>query len=83
MCCGPLKPLRSVSVLLEDVVNEDLKEDEENDSDKVALLQKEAALCPAGSLIPQHADAPVNVLLGLLYRFNGTLKFTEVCSFFP
>lgn len=60
MCCGPLKPLRSVSVLLEDVVNEDLKEDKENDGDEVALLQKEAALCPAGSLIPQHADAPAN-----------------------
>ena len=26
--------------------------------------------------------SPVNVLLRLLYRVNGTLKFTEVCSFF-
>lgn len=27
--------------------------------------------------------SPVYVLLRLLYRFNGTLKFTEVRSFFP
>lgn len=47
-------------MLLEDVVDEDLKEDEENDDDKVALLQQEAALCPAGGLTPQHADAPAN-----------------------
>lgn len=47
-------------MLLEDVVNEDLKEDEEKDDDKVALLQQEAALCPARRLTPQRADAPAN-----------------------
>lgn len=93
-------------MLLEDIVNEDLKEDQENDEDKVALLQQEAALCSTRGLAPQHADdpastptsdvtntrphdaqaapfPPVDVLLRLLYRFNGTLKFTEVRSFFP
>lgn len=50
-------------MLLEDVVNEDLKEDEENDDEEVALLQQEAALCPAGSLTPQHADAPANTAI--------------------
>lgn len=65
MCRGPAgkNPFAAVSALLEDVVDEDLKEDEENDGDEVALLQKEAALCPAGSLIPQHADAPANTAL--------------------
>lgn len=47
-------------MLLEDIVNEDLKEDEENNDDEVALLQQEAALCPACSLTSQHADAPAN-----------------------
>lgn len=50
-------------MLLEDIVNEDLKEDEENDDDEVALLQQEAALCPAGSLTPQHDDAPANTAI--------------------
>lgn len=93
-------------MLLEDIVNEDLKEDQENNEDKVALLQQEAALCSTHGLTPQHADdpastptsdmtntwshdaqaapfPPVDVLLCLLYRFNGTLKFTEVRSFLP
>lgn len=93
-------------MLLEDIVDEDLKEDEENDDDAVALLQQEAALWSTRSLAPQHADDPANrptsemtdtwspdaraapfppvdVLLCLLDRFNGTLKFTEVRSFFP
>lgn len=93
-------------MLLEDIVNEDLKEDQENNEDKVALLQQEAALRLTRSLTPQHADdpastpasemtntwshdapaapfPPVDVLLRLLYRFNGTLKFAEVRSFFP
>lgn len=70
-------------LLLEDVVDQNLKEDEENDDDVVALLQERGALRSARRSAPQHTDAPVNVLLRLLYRFNGTLKFTEVCSFFP
>lgn len=70
-------------LLLEDIVDQDLKEDEENDDDVVALLKERAALHPACCTTPQHTDAPVNVLLRLFYRFNGTLKFTEVCSFFP
>lgn len=32
---------------------------------------------------PPAPLSPVYVLLRLLYRFNGTLKFTEVRSFFP
>lgn len=93
-------------MLLEDIVNEDLKEDQENNEDKVALLQQEAALRSTQGLTPHHADdpastptsdtanarwhdaqaapfPPVDVLLRLLYRFNGTLKFAEVGSFFP
>lgn len=72
-----------VWLLLEDVVDQDLKEDQKHDDDVVALLEEGGALRPAGCTAPQHADAPVYVLLRLLYRFNGTLKFTEVCSFFP
>lgn len=47
-------------MLLKDVVNEDLKEDEESDAEDAALLQQEAALSPAHGLTPQHADAPAN-----------------------
>lgn len=100
--------VEGTQLLLEDVVDQDLKEDEENDDDTVALLQEGAALRPAGWSTPQHTDAPadthgsvtwqphdahdadrittfspVDVLLRLLYGFNGTLKFAEVCSFFP
>lgn len=70
-------------LLLEDIVDQDLKEDEEKDDDVVPLLEEGAALRPACRTTPQRTDAPVNVLLRLLYRFNGTLKFTEVRSFFP
>lgn len=94
-------------LLLTDVVDQDLKEDEENDDDVVALLQERAALRPAGRSAPQRPDAPANtrgfsvdpqrggggasrragspanVLLRLLYGFNGTLKFTEVRAFLP
>lgn len=72
-----------VWLLLEDVVDQDLKEDEKNDDDVVTLLEEGAALHPARCTTPQHGDGPVNVLLRLLYGFNGTLKFAEVCSFFP
>lgn len=72
-----------VWLLLEDVVDQDLKEDEKNDDDVVTLLEEGAALHPTRCTTPQHGDGPVNVLLRLLYGFNGTLKFAEVCSFFP
>lgn len=51
-------------MLLEDVVDQDLKEDEENDDDAVALLEERAALCPACRATPQHADAPANTRRG-------------------
>lgn len=73
----------SVWLLLEDIVDQDLKEDEEKNDDVVALLEERGAFHPACRTTPQHTDVPVNVLLCLFYRFNGTLKFTEVCSFFP
>lgn len=47
-------------LLLEDVVDQDLKEDEESDDDEVALLEERAALDPARRAAPQHADAPAN-----------------------
>lgn len=70
-------------LLLEDVVDEDLKEDQEDDDHVVPLLEEGAALHPTGCTAPQHADTPVDVLLRLLYGFNGTLKFAEVGAFFP
>lgn len=51
-------------MLLEDVVDQDLKEDEENDDDAVALLEEGAALRPACRATPQHADAPANTQVG-------------------
>lgn len=81
--CGHHSLRGGVWLLLEDVVDEDLKEDEEHDDDVVSLLEEGGALRPAGCSAPQHGDAPVDVLLRLLYGFNGTLKFAEVRSFFP
>lgn len=60
MCLSEWAPHSHCGVLLEDVVDQDLKEDEENDDDAVALLQERAALCPARRATPQHADAPAN-----------------------
>lgn len=38
---------------------------------------------PANGTVWRMPFSPVNVLLRLLYGFNGTLKFTEVGPFFP
>lgn len=81
--CSERRPVWLRRLLLEDEVDEDLEEDEGNDDDVVALLEEGASLWSTDRATPQHADAPVYVLLRLLYGFNGTLKFTEVGSFFP
>lgn len=47
-------------LLLEDIVDQDLKEDEENDDDVVALLEEGAAFHLACRTTPQHADVPTN-----------------------
>lgn len=70
-------------LLLENVVDQNLKDDEERDDDVVSRLKEGTALCLSYCTTPQHGEAPVNVLLRLLYRFDGTLKFTEVCTLFP
>lgn len=49
-----------VWLLLEDVVDQDLKEDEKNDDDVVTLLEEGAALHPARCTTPQHGDGPAN-----------------------
>lgn len=47
-------------LLLEHIVDQDLKEDEETDDDVVALLEEGATLHPAHCTTPQDADAPAN-----------------------
>lgn len=49
-----------VWLLLEDVVDQDLKEDEKNDDDVVTLLEEGAALHPTRGTTPQHGDGPAN-----------------------
>lgn len=55
-------------MLLEDIVDQDLKEDEEYDDDVVALLEEGAALHPAHSAAPQHADASAKHTDVIVYR---------------
>lgn len=50
----------SVWLLLEYIVDQDLKEDEEKDDDVVTLLEERGAFHPACRTTPQHTDVPTN-----------------------
>ena len=60
VCVSASLSLWGLWLLLEDIVDQDLKEDEENDDDVVALLEEGTTLHPACRTTPQHADAPTN-----------------------
>lgn len=60
VCARASLSLWGLWLLLEDIVDEDLKEDEENDDDVVALLEERAALRLACRTTPQHTDAPAD-----------------------
>ena len=60
VCVRGHHSLCGLRLLLEDIVDQDLKEDEEQDDDIVTLLEEGAALRPTCRTAPQHADAPEN-----------------------
>lgn len=52
--------VESLWLLLEDIVDQDLKEDEENDDDVITLMEEGASFCPGNGTIPQCSDVPAN-----------------------